>query len=454
MADEKDLPPVETRGIWYASGMPGLRPNNLLPGQGAVYSGPMATYCSWHRPMAICAPAANRSFFVYGNGDNAPTISFYDHATGEFAWPVVLGSNPDGDAHRNPTLLIDEAGYLYVFWGAHGHPTLVHRSVRPYDIRDWEQRATIEPDGRTSYPQPFMLRSGEILVSYRMAPGWRFVRSDDGARSWSEPTDICSFGMDNAAKGVAEFSIYGVTIGASGEYPRRIHFAWSHLGGGKPHEIETKHLWARRYNVYYACSDDGGDTWRRSDGSAYTLPISEADADTIYDCGERGVWLNDIQLDSRGRPYILFNDADVPTFRSRWTVLRQTDDGWASSMVTESDHMYDHGALLMMADDDIRIWGATTDVQPHEDGGEIEEWTSTDGGATWSNTRHLTAGSRLSHNHVKPVMGHQTGPGEIRAIWSYGDSLRPPQTRDVRLYYCGDGMDAGREVPFPPRRQR
>ena len=445
MADETNLPPVETRGVWYHCGSA-----NLLPDQGAVYSGPMATYCAWHRPMAVYAPAVKRSYFVYGNAENAPTISYYDHATGRFAYPVVIGSNPDGDAHRNPTLLIDDEGYLYMFWGAHGHPTLVHRSARPYDISAWEQRATIEPDGGTSYPQPFMLRAGEIFVSYRKAPGWRCRRSTDGAQSWSEPTDIAAFGVSSSARGAAEFSIYGVMVGAEGDYPRRIHFAWSRLGGGTPEEIENKHLWARRYNVYYACSDDGGRTWQRSDGTPYDLPIDEDQAEKLYDCGEHGVWLNDIQVDAAGRPYILFNGAEVETFRSWWKVLRLTDNGWALSDVTESDHMYDSGALMMFAEDDIRIWGCTTAVQAHEDGGEIEEWRSTDGGATWSNSRHLTAGSQWSHNHVKQVRGHQLGPGDLRAIWSYGDSRMPPETRDVRLYYFGDGMDAGREIPFPP----
>jgi len=445
MAEEDVLPPAVTRGVWYWCGSA-----NLLPGQGAVYSGAMATYCVWHRPMAVYAPEVNRSYFVYGSAGNRPTISYYDHNTHEFAYPVAIGENPDGDAHRNPTLLIDDEGYLYMFWGAHGHPTLVHRSVRPYDISAWEQRATIEPDGGTSYPQPWMLRAGEIFVSYRKAPGWRFVTSTDGAQSWSEPRDIAAFGMSETARGVAEYSIYGITVAAGGEYPRRIHFAWSRLGGGTPEEIERKHLWARRYNVYYAYSDDGGRTWRRSDGTPYASPIDESQAEKIWDCGEHGVWLKDIQLDSRGNPYILFLDSEVETFRSAWKVARRVGDGWEVVHLTESDHMYDAGCLMMLADDDIRIWAPTTDLQPHEDGGEIEEWRSTDGGATWTNTRHLTQNSQWSHNQVKPVMGHRQGPGDVRAIWSCGDSRKPPETEDVRLYYMGEGMDAGREIPFPP----
>lgn len=61
-------------------------------------------------------------------------ISYYDHRQGDFADPVVLGTNPNFDAHRNPTILIDEVGFIYVFYGAHGHPTRVVKSKSPYDI--------------------------------------------------------------------------------------------------------------------------------------------------------------------------------------------------------------------------------------------------------------------------------------------------------------------------------
>ncbi|MGI5817460.1 MAG: BNR-4 repeat-containing protein [Armatimonadota bacterium] len=446
ISSDNAIPAPETRGVWYHCGAA-----NLLPGQGAVYSGPMATYCAWHRPMAIYRPDANRTYFVYGSAGNRPTISFYDHATREWAWPVVIGENPDGDAHRNPTLLIDEAGHLFMFWGAHGHESFVHRSVRPHDISEWEERAPIEPEeGSTSYPQPWMLREGEIFVSYRKAPGWRARMSTDGARSWSDPVDIAAFGMPDDARGCAEYSIYGSTVADEGPWPRKVHFAWSRLGGGTPEEIEQKHLWGRRYNLYYTYSDDGGETWRRSDGGAYDLPIDEEHAELLYDSGTRGVWIKDIQVDPAGNPMILFLVAEVETFRAWWKVARMTPEGWQIADVTESDHMYDAGALMVFDDADIRIWGPSAPSQPHEDGGEIEEWRSADGGGTWTRTRRLTQGSRYSHNHVKPVMGHREGPGDVRAIWSYGDSRKPPETEDVRLYYIGDGMDEGREIAFPP----
>ncbi len=367
-----DLPtpiqlPDSHRGVWYACGAA-----NTLPGHGRVYSGAMATYCAWHRPMAVYAPAVMKTFLVYGNADNSPTITLFDHVARQFAEPVVLGANPDGDAHRNPTLLLDDDGHLLVFFGAHGHPSHVVKSARPYDISEWRAMPDLQ-DPKGTYPQPWKLIEGEILVMYRHAPGWRCRVSKDGAESWEAPVNIIDFPRDEGW----DLSVYGISIGATGPYPRRVHFTWSRLGGGTPEEVESKHLWARRYNVYYACSDDGGRTWQRSDGTPYALPIGEDDAEKLYDCGEHGVWLKDIQLDSQGNPYILFLDADIDTYESAWKVLRQVEGEWKLSEITRSDHMYDSGGIVFVSDDDIRVYGATTTSQPHEDGGEIEDLTRT-----------------------------------------------------------------------------
>jgi len=438
----------EYGGVWYASGT-----TNVLPGHRYVYSGPMATYSVWHRPMAVFAPAVNKTFFVYGNATNAPTISFYDHARRCFAKPVVLGKNPNDDAHRNPTLHVAKDGHLYVFYGAHGHPTHVVKSVAPYDISAWTKKADL-PDAKTTYPQPWQLKAGELFVSWRgqplsavrdpkstegQPPGWRFSVSRDGGTTWQPPTDLIRFAGSTA---------YAITIAEDGAYPRKLHIAWSRLGGGTPEEQKAKHLWARRYNVYYARSDDGGATWKRSDGAGYTLPITEATAEKIYDCGEHGVWLKDIQLDPQGHPCILFIDADVATYASAWKFARHAGGRWAITDIAASDHMYDDGGLVIRAADDFRVYAPTTPTQPQEDGGEIEEWRSADGGKTWANTKHITRDSPLSHNCVKIVFGHQRGPGDFQLLWSYGDSNYPPSTKDVGMFFYGETQGEATRVMF------
>ena len=88
----------ESQGIWYTVGTiqgyarhrpdkdyPAERYARVYPGKDTVYSGPMATYCAWHRPMAIYATSEDKTYFVFGNPRNYPTISYYDHRRGAFA---------------------------------------------------------------------------------------------------------------------------------------------------------------------------------------------------------------------------------------------------------------------------------------------------------------------------------------------------------------------------------
>ena len=106
------------RGIWYAN----QKTNNEYVYK---YSGGLGTYCANHIPMAIYAPAVNKTFFVYGGtsetGDSLwEMVSFYDHATGEVPQPVKIIDKKTTDAHDNPVLSIDAEGYLFVFASAHG----------------------------------------------------------------------------------------------------------------------------------------------------------------------------------------------------------------------------------------------------------------------------------------------------------------------------------------------
>jgi len=437
-AGAEPLPsPTSFRGVWYGCGR-----DNTLPGRDYVYAGGKATYSAWNRPMAVFALKVNRTFFVFGDDRNRPSIASFDHRTGVFASPLALGENPDGNAHRNPALLIDEDGFLYVFYGYAGADQAIHvlRSAAPYDMANWVKKTDLMPRG-ASYPQPWQLKPGEITVVYRVAEGWCCKTSDDGCETWSDANSIIEFGDYEFCS-----TAYAMTVAATGAYPRRIHLTWSKLGGGTPAEQQTKPLWARRYDVYCACSDDGGNTWRKSDGTALTLPITENKAVKVFESGEHGVWLKDIQLDADGNPCILFIDADTATYAGTWKFARGMAGEWSISDIAPSHHMYNGGALVLYARNDYRMFGPAQIVQENVEGGEIMEWRSSDSGRTWQPVTQLTSESQYSHNHVKTVLNQKQGDGRFRVFWSYGDGRTPPKTKDVDLFYWGDGMTKAQRI--------
>ena len=61
-------------------------------------------------------------------------VSYFDHATEQVPRPRVVLVKKTDDAHENPTLQIDDSGYLWVFCNSHGpaNNSYIFRSVAPY----------------------------------------------------------------------------------------------------------------------------------------------------------------------------------------------------------------------------------------------------------------------------------------------------------------------------------
>ena len=93
------------RGIWYEIG--------------GAYSGGMATYPQHQMPMAVYAPEAQKTFFVYG-GESADgrknlqmMIGAFDHQKKLLANPTLVRDCATNDAHANPCMAIDTNCLLY-----------------------------------------------------------------------------------------------------------------------------------------------------------------------------------------------------------------------------------------------------------------------------------------------------------------------------------------------------
>lgn len=128
-----------------------------------------------------------------------PYIWAYDHETKAWQGPVQVGQNqlPPSDQHGNPSLIIDDDGYIHVWYGGHGHRTSEHvyaRSANPGDISEW-----IHPkfDTKLTYPMPCVLSDGTVAVMYRRGnhsmPGsdaWLYRFSSDNGQTWSQPRVI------------------------------------------------------------------------------------------------------------------------------------------------------------------------------------------------------------------------------------------------------------------------
>jgi hypothetical protein len=269
------------------------------------------------------------------------------------------------------------------------------------------------------------LSAGKITVLYRPSTGgWASRTSSDGCATWGAETTIA---LSNLTEGSEGHGVYAICVSEEGAYPRKLHMIWTSL---KVPEQIRKHFW-------YARSTDGV-SWTKSDGTAYTLPADETTAEKIFDSGSDQVNTQDIQLDSAGNPYALISHGANGGLQAEdggpwyFKLVKKKAGTWQSFDITQGDHQFDNGALVIVADNDFRALLPTSASQINEDGGNIEEWKSTDGGETWTKVATLT-NDPLSHNNVKTVRGHQP---EFLAFWSYGDSVNPS---DVTLRRYGSG---------------
>lgn len=151
---------------------------------------------SWG-PVAVYSPEMDRTYVVFeGNAPgNLPYITYYDHAAGLWATPVlVTDNNPldPGDSHGAPSMWITDTGYILVACCAHITAGKIYRSSTPYNISTWDPLSDYAP--LATYPSFYEYPSGTIWVFYRdsFADGgdWVYKTSDDSGTTWSLPTTM------------------------------------------------------------------------------------------------------------------------------------------------------------------------------------------------------------------------------------------------------------------------
>ena len=410
------------RGIWFT----------IQQGHeyGDKYSGGLGTYTMKHIPMAVYAPAVNKTFFVYGGTPRDGElylqcmIGCYDHATGLLQKPRVVydkGQNGVLDPHDDPTIRLDRDGYIWVFVA--GRSTRRHgvrlRSTRPYDITSFEY----VNESFMAYPQVFYDNEKGFFLFFTRYDGIRqlfFQTSADGV-NWSDYTQFASIKEGNEKKS-GHYQI-------SNQWGTKICTAFNrHINGN----VDT------RTNLYFLQSEDWGKTWTTVDGRPVSLPVRERYNDALlrdYQSEGRNCYIKDVNFDAEGNPVILYLTADNhiagPEGGVRqWHTLHWTGKEWVESQFTTSTHDYDSGSLwtdgkywtvIIPSDPGPQYWGT---------GGEIVRWISRDQGKTWKRDRNLTRGSRYNHGYVRRPVDAQP---DFYAFWADGN---PDEVSPSRLYFC------------------
>jgi len=408
------------KGIWFEL-------NQKYPPYGDKYSGGLGTYTAKHIPLAIYRKEVEKTFFVYG-GTTRPEdthllcmISYYDHKRKVVPEPtVVFDKMGIDDPHDNPSLLIDQNGYLLVFVSGRGNsrPGYKLRSSKPYQIDFFEQVTEEE----MTYPQPWYIDGMGMIHLFTKYTGVRelyFETSLDGFH-WTEDTKLAGI--------IAQGDSLGGHYQVSNRFEKKISTFFNRHPEGHPD---------KRTDLYYVQTKDFGKTWTTVDDRIITLPVTEVNhlSRVIdYHSKKKNVYVKDLNFDRSGNPICLYltsggHKPGPENAPYEWRITQWNGKEWHTSIVCVSDHNYDMGSLYIEKKQWLVVAPTIGYPEPYATGGEIVFWKSLDKGKTWFQYKQVTKNSKRNNAYMRrPV----NAKNPFYYFWADGDSY---QLSKSELYF-------------------
>ena len=468
------------RGIWYY--------NQKLTNEYVYkYSGGMGTYPANHYPFAVYRPEVDKTFFCYGGTDpNENTlwheVGVYDHKTKKVSRPTVLVDKETEDAHDNPVMTMDDEGRIWVFSTSHGtgRPSYIHRSVRPYDISEFELvHPTKLLGGETvpmtnfSYLQVWNVPERGFISFFTtydrglvkdVDPNSKAQRllatmsSADGV-TWSAWNPLAAMEIGHYQN--ARVQYYRDITGVDGKKPLvKMGTAFNYHPAVAKGDRGVGLNW--RTNLYYMQSVDLGKTWKSVDGVELETPLLSSDSPALvrnYEEEKLNVYVTDLAFDWRGAPLIAYVTSkgfeSGPEMGPRvFHVAHYVDGTWEFSDVCEVDNNYEYAMFYMEEADKgvIRLVGSFEDgPQAYNTGGEISQWVSRDNGKSWQKEFQLTENSPV--NQCFPRRTIDASP-EFYAFWATGNGREKSistlrfSTKDGKVYELPREMKEDWESPI------
>lgn len=416
--NENDIP-MELRskadgykGIWFTLGK--------SYEYGDKYSGGLGTYTAKHIPLAVYAPEADKTFFVYGGTKSREErhllimASEYDHADNVVPRPTIVHDRQGvDDPHDNPSISLDDDGYVWIFISGRGRRRqgVKYRSKKPYSVEEFEMVTEQE----MTYPQPWYIEGKgfmHLFTKYSDGRELYWETSSDGY-AWSEDQKLAGFGG---------------------------HYQMSKEKDGK---IITAFNWHengsvdQRTNIYYLETSDMGETWTTVDGTPQEMPLESPDNDALvidYAEQDRLVYLNDMAFDKNGNPILQYvtsaGHQPGPAGEPRnWKIAHWTGEDWQTYTITDADHNYDMGSLYVEDDTWTLIGPTETGPQKWQCGGEMAVWVSENQGESWSKTKQITENSEFNHTYARAPLN---AADPFYVFWADGD---PAEISPSRLYF-------------------
>jgi hypothetical protein len=268
------------------------------------------------------------TYVSYQGANEDPYVAAYNHLTREWAGPFkagtsILGKDPTKkiDSHGKPTMIIDDKGYIHIFYGGHGGVKELHGdnplggyhsgenrhavSQNPYDISSWRDLNNVTPFG--TYNQAVKMDNGDIYLFYRHGAhrsDWVYQKSTDNGLNFSAPVSFLkskrrddNIGHDSWYASVSKGAGDDIVIGFD------YHYCWDR---DAPRNNRGGHSTERK-NLYFVKFNTNNNSWSTVKDEALTLPITKDVADQkalAVDTGDMWTFNGITKVDAQGMPHI------------------------------------------------------------------------------------------------------------------------------------------------------
>lgn len=233
------------------------------------------------------------------------------------------------DAHNTISIIVDGDGFLHVSWDHHGHPLRYCRSTAPGSLELTDKMPmTGKNENKVTYPEFYRMADGNLIFLYRDGGSGNgnlvMNRYDYKTKTWTQVHDVL---IDGEGKRNAYWQMCTDEDGT-------IHLSWVWRESG---DVSTNH------DIGYARSNDGGQTWHKTTGEQYEMPLTFDNAEYAWRIPQNRALINTTSMaaDSDGRPYIVNywkpEGSDVPQYH----LVYHDGETWQAQQITQRTTPFD-----------------------------------------------------------------------------------------------------------------
>jgi len=261
-------------------------------------------------------------YTAYYDGDSNVVLAKRTHGSVNWTAKVTSLTGTVSDAHNSISIQVDGDGFLHLAWDMHGTKLRYCKSLVAGGLDMGPEQAMVgTQETSVTYPQFFRLANGNLLFLYRDGSSGNgdltLNRYDLKTKAWTrlQTKLVDGQGLRNA--------YWQCHLDRNGV----LHLSWVWR---ETSDVSTNH------DMCYARSRDGGVTWEKSDGTAYSLPITAASAEYALRIAQKSDLINQTSIfgDAQSRPWIATYWAPAGTSIPQYQLIHHDGTAWKTQQLS------------------------------------------------------------------------------------------------------------------------